>query len=130
MKPIEIASVGELLVEIMRPGTGVPHSTAGQFLSPYPSGSPSLFIGADARLGHSRAIAGAAGNDEFGKRMLPALCECLRRRTSRGSHYSHRLCHLLCPRQPRVSLLSDSDSSGTSNRADSVYFFGRREVAC
>lgn len=66
----EIASIGELLVEIMRSKVGVPLSKSGEFLGPYPSGAPAIFIDAAARLEHSCAIIGAVGTDEFGKCLL------------------------------------------------------------
>ena len=70
---MEIVSIGELLVEIMRSKVGVPLSKPGEFLGPYPSGAPAIFIDAAARLGHSCAFAGAVGKDEFGKCLLDRL---------------------------------------------------------
>ena len=69
----KIVSIGELLVEIMRSKAGVPLSKPSEFLGPYPSGAPAIFIDAAARLGQSCAIAGAVGTDEFGKCLLDRL---------------------------------------------------------
>ena len=48
----EIWTMGEMLVEIMRPRAGIQLSRAGEFLGPFPSGAPAIFIDAAARLGH------------------------------------------------------------------------------
>jgi sugar/nucleoside kinase (ribokinase family) len=58
--------MGEMLVEIMRPRAGMQLSEAGEFLGPFPSGAPAIFIDAVARLGHSAGIIGGVGKDEFG----------------------------------------------------------------
>ncbi|HEY9078027.1 MAG TPA: sugar kinase [Anaerolineaceae bacterium] len=62
----KILSLGELLVEVMRPGIDQPLTDAGQFLGPYPSGAPAIFIDAAARLGCSTGFAGVVGADDFG----------------------------------------------------------------
>jgi hypothetical protein len=38
-----IVSVGEVLVEIMRPGVGQPLDQAGDFRGPFASGAPAIF---------------------------------------------------------------------------------------
>ena len=47
----EILTMGELIVEIMRPKEDMPLDMAGTFLGPFPSGAPAIFIDTAARLG-------------------------------------------------------------------------------
>lgn len=63
----EIMTMGELLVEIMRPSENVELYQEGDFRGPFPSGAPGIFISTVARLGHSAGIIGGIGNDDFGK---------------------------------------------------------------
>jgi tagatose kinase len=72
---VEIWTMGELLVEVMRPRADMSLRTAGEFLGPYPSGAPAIFIDTVARLGHGAGMIGAVGNDDFGR--------CLRDRLER-----------------------------------------------
>ena len=46
-----IWTMGELLVEIMRPKAGMELYEPGEFLGPFPSGAPAIFIDTVARLG-------------------------------------------------------------------------------
>ncbi len=69
----EIWTMGELLVEIMRPRPGMPLSRPGEFLGPFPSGAPAIFIDTVARLGHSAGIIGGVGRDEFGSCVIERL---------------------------------------------------------
>ncbi len=69
----EIWTMGELLVEIMRPRPGMPLSRPGEFLGPFPSGAPAIFIDTVARLGHSAGIIGGVGRDEFGSCIIERL---------------------------------------------------------
>jgi tagatose kinase len=69
----EIWTMGEMLVEIMRPGIGVELYEAGDFRGPFPSGAPAIFIDTVARLGHSSGIFGGVGKDDFGKNILDRL---------------------------------------------------------
>ena len=52
----DVWTMGELLVEVMRPKAGMSLHETGTFLGPYPSGAPGIFIDTVARLGHSAAI--------------------------------------------------------------------------
>lgn len=61
-----IWTMGEMLVEIMRPTAGMGLKQAGPFLGPFPSGAPAIFIDAAARMGHPAGIIGGVGKDEFG----------------------------------------------------------------
>lgn len=69
----EIITMGELLVEIMRPKEDIPLYESDYFRGPYPSGAPGIFISTAARLGHSTAIISGVGNDDFGENILRRL---------------------------------------------------------
>ena len=69
----EIWTMGEILVEIMRPRAEMQLYDKGEFLGPYPSGAPAIFVDTAARLGHSSAIIGGVGEDDFGKCLLQRL---------------------------------------------------------
>lgn len=69
----EIWTMGELLVEVMRPRAGMPLGVAAEFLGPFPSGAPAIFIDTVARLGHTAAIIGGVGEDEFGSCVVERL---------------------------------------------------------
>ena len=69
----EILTMGELIVEIMRPKEDMPLDMAGTFLGPFPSGAPAIFIDTAARLGHSAAIIGGVGDDDFGRCLVNRL---------------------------------------------------------
>lgn len=73
--PIEIITLGEILVEIMRPVAGTPLDQLGEFYGPYPSGAPAIFAVAASRLGLSSAIIGAVGDDAFGRMSLKRFVE-------------------------------------------------------
>jgi sugar/nucleoside kinase (ribokinase family) len=62
----EIITLGEILVEIMRPEAGQPLDRPGEFRGPFASGAPAIFVVAAARLGLSTAFIGAIGEDAFG----------------------------------------------------------------
>ena len=68
-----IWTIGELLVEIMRPTTGVPLNEPGYFRGPFPSGAPAIFIDCAARLGLDTGIIGAVGDDDFGRCLTERL---------------------------------------------------------
>lgn len=62
----QVIALGELLVEIMRPDVDQPLDRPGEFLGPYPSGAPAIFIDAVARLGVSSGFIGVVAPDAFG----------------------------------------------------------------
>lgn len=68
-----IWTMGEILVEVMRPRAGMPLDRAGEFLGPYPSGAPAIFIDTAARLGQKAGIIGGVGADDFGHFVLTRL---------------------------------------------------------
>jgi sugar/nucleoside kinase (ribokinase family) len=70
---VEILTAGEILVEIMRKIRDIPLWVQGDFSGPYPSGAPAIFIDQAALLGHSAAMVGAVGNDDFGRRTVTRL---------------------------------------------------------
>jgi sugar/nucleoside kinase (ribokinase family) len=69
----EVWTMGELLVEVMRPRPGMSLAETGDFRGPFPSGAPGIFIDTVARLGHSAAIVSGVGNDDFGRCILRRL---------------------------------------------------------
>ena len=71
----EIWTMGEMLVEIMRPRAGMQLYQPGEFIGPFPSGAPAIFIDTVARLGHRAGIFGGVGKDDFGKNILDRLKE-------------------------------------------------------
>jgi sugar/nucleoside kinase (ribokinase family) len=61
-----ILSIGEALVEIMRPQPDLPLDQPGPFVGPFPSGAPAIFADCVARLGVSCGFIGVVGADDFG----------------------------------------------------------------
>ncbi len=68
-----IWTMGEILVEIMRPQADMPLDQAGAFLGPFPSGAPAIFIDTVARLGRPAGIIGGVGEDDCGMCVLSRL---------------------------------------------------------
>jgi sugar/nucleoside kinase (ribokinase family) len=66
----EVWTMGELLVEIMRPKAGMSLYEIGEFRGPFPSGAAGIFIDTVARLGHSASIISGVGEDDFGRCVL------------------------------------------------------------
>jgi len=66
----EVWTMGELLVEIMRPHAGMTLHEIGEFRGPFPSGATGIFIDTVARLGHSAAVISGVGEDDFGRCVL------------------------------------------------------------
>ena len=64
--PIDILTIGEALVEVMRADINQPLDKPGPFVGPYPSGAPFIFAVQAARLGLATAAIGTVGNDAFG----------------------------------------------------------------
>jgi sugar/nucleoside kinase (ribokinase family) len=69
----EIWTMGELLVEVMRPEPDMPLGRPGLFVGPYPSGATGIFIDAVARLGHRGGIISGVGEDDFGRLITERL---------------------------------------------------------
>lgn len=70
-----IVTLGEILVEIMRPSAGQPLDRVGAFRGPFASGAPAIFAIAAARLGLSTAFIGTTGEDAFGRLLRSRLAE-------------------------------------------------------
>jgi tagatose kinase len=66
-------TMGEILVEIMRPRADLELYEPAEFLGPYPSGAPAIFIDTVARLGHPAGMIGGVGDDDFGRCVLERL---------------------------------------------------------
>jgi len=63
----EVLSLGELLVEVMRKEVEQPLDKPADFVGPFPSGAPAIFIDALAKLGAKCGFIGCVGDDDFGK---------------------------------------------------------------
>lgn len=61
-----ILSIGEALVEIMRPQPDMPLDRPAYFVGPFPSGAPAIFADCAARLGAPSGFIGVVGADDFG----------------------------------------------------------------
>jgi sugar/nucleoside kinase (ribokinase family) len=59
-------SVGEALVEVMRPRPDLPLDRPAPFVGPFPSGAPAIFADCAARLGADCGFIGVVGDDDFG----------------------------------------------------------------
>jgi sugar/nucleoside kinase (ribokinase family) len=70
---LDILTIGEALVEVMRTEVGQPLDQPGPFTGPYPSGAPFIFAVQAARLGAHTAAIGAVGQDAFGRCLLDQL---------------------------------------------------------
>lgn len=70
---LDILTVGEALVEVMRTGLDQPLDRPGPFTGPYPSGAPFIFAVQAARLGARVAGVGAVGDDAFGRCLIEQL---------------------------------------------------------
>ncbi len=68
-----IYTLGELLVEIMRPKAGMPLGQKNEFIGPFASGAPGIFISTAARLGHQSLIIAGVSFDKFGQNILQRL---------------------------------------------------------
>ena len=68
--PDKILSLGEVLVEVMRPERGSPLDRPGLFRGPFASGAPLIFASAAGRLEAEVCFVGVRGADAFGD-----LCE-------------------------------------------------------
>lgn len=62
-----VITVGEALVEIMRPAFDQPLDQVGSFLGPFASGAPAIFAVAAARLGLEIGFVGGVGDDAFAR---------------------------------------------------------------
>lgn len=72
---VAFVTVGEALVEIMRPDRDQPLDKPGEFLGPFASGAPAIFAVAAARLGLSTGLISGVGDDAFGRLLQNRLQE-------------------------------------------------------
>jgi sugar/nucleoside kinase (ribokinase family) len=63
----QIITLGEILVEIMRPEAGQLLDQPGEFSGPFASGAPAIFVVSAARLGFDSAFIGTVGQAAFGR---------------------------------------------------------------
>ncbi len=70
---VQVVSLGELLVEIMREKVDQSLGVAGTFVGPFASGAPAIFIDAVARLGVNCGFIGTVGEDDFGRLIVERL---------------------------------------------------------
>jgi len=70
---VDVWTMGEMIVEIMRVENDVPLYQPGIFKGPFPSGAPAIFIDTVARIGHQAGIIGSVGKDDFGKNLLDRM---------------------------------------------------------
>ncbi len=70
---LDILTIGEALVEVMRTDIDQPLNQPGPFTGPYPSGAPFIFAVQAARLGMRTAAIGSVGDDAFGDCLLNQL---------------------------------------------------------
>ena len=70
---LDILTIGEALVEVMRADIDQPLNQPGPFIGPYPSGAPFIFAAQAARLGPKTAAIGSVGADAFGDCLLQQL---------------------------------------------------------
>ena len=70
---VAVITVGEALVEIMRPDRDQPLDEPGFFHGPFASGAPAIFAVAAARLGMSAGLISGVGDDAFGRLLRTRL---------------------------------------------------------
>lgn len=70
-----IWTMGEMIVEIMRPRAEMPHGVTDVYMGPYASGAPAIMISASARMGAKCGIIGGVGQDAHGRMIVDRL-EC------------------------------------------------------
>ncbi len=70
---LDVLTIGEILVEIMAKNIDQDFLSPGEFLGPYPSGAPAIFIDQVVKLGLKGGILGCVGEDDFGKNVFERL---------------------------------------------------------
>jgi hypothetical protein len=69
----KIATVGEILVEIMAVEAGEGFTQPLSLVGPFPSGAPAIFIDQAGRFGQPCGMIGRVGDDDFGRANLDRL---------------------------------------------------------
>ncbi|MGD8240601.1 MAG: sugar kinase [Armatimonadota bacterium] len=70
MASIDILSIGEFIVDVLRKELDTPLGVPAEFIGPFPSGAPANFVCQAARLGAKTGFIGAVGDDDFGEANL------------------------------------------------------------
>jgi len=70
---LDVLTIGEILIEMMAKNIDQDFLHPGEFLGPYPSGAPAIFIDQIAKLGLKGGILGCVGEDDFGKIVFERL---------------------------------------------------------
>ncbi len=70
---LDVLTIGEILVEIMAKKIDQDFLHPGEFLGPYPSGAPAIFIDQIVKLGLKGGILGCIGEDDFGRNVFERL---------------------------------------------------------
>jgi len=85
----KVATLGEILVEIVAEERGHGFRQPVQLVGPFPSGAPAIFIDQVAKLGQACGIISCVGDDDFGwlnlKRLGDDGVDVKPSRFSRGS---------------------------------------------
>lgn len=71
-----IWTMGEMIVEIMRPRAEMPHGKTDVYLGPFASGAPAIMISSAARMGAKCGIIGGVGRDAHGEMIVDRLEGC------------------------------------------------------
>lgn len=70
----KVLSIGELVVEIFSKNIGQQFYDIGkEYVGPYPSGAPAIFIDTIGKLGIESGFIGTVGDDDFGKLIINKL---------------------------------------------------------
>ena len=72
---LKVATLGEILVEIMADERGHGFREPLRLVGPFPSGAPAIFIDQVAKLGQPCGIIGCVGDDDFGRVNLERLSD-------------------------------------------------------
>ncbi len=72
-KEFDAISLGELVVEFFRKQADIPFDQASDWVGPFPSGAPAIFIDTIAKLGGKCGFIGTVGKDDFGQCMINRL---------------------------------------------------------
>ncbi len=72
---MDALTIGEVLVEFVKKAKDSPHDKRGEYVGPFASGAPAIFVDAAARLGLKSGIIGAVGKDDFGRLLIERLAK-------------------------------------------------------
>ena len=75
LQVLKVATLGEILVEIMADERGHGFREPLRLVGPFPSGAPAIFIDQVAKLGQPCGIIGCVGDDDFGRVNLDRLSD-------------------------------------------------------